>query len=90
MTTREQLGGSIAPATAQALIRAGLAFRKALLAGKRDLRPFGPSYRVLDDAMDSVDRTLEAVAGKPLNYRADDMGLLAPAGGACPPWEQPG
>lgn len=76
-------------AEAEQVIRAGLQFRQALLTSKRDLRPFrNPLYRTLDDAMESVDRTLQAVSGRPLNYRVADLGLLAPAGGVKP-WETP-
>lgn len=73
-------------ADSELVIRAGLQFRRALLAGKQDLKPFNEQYRVLDDAMQSVDRTLESVSGKQIDHRAQDFGLLAAAAGPIKPW----
>lgn len=86
MPRRRNYIETMKPADAESVIRAGLRFRDALLDGKQDLKPFNAQYRVLDDAMESVTRTLEVVAGRTMNPRAPDLGLLT-AVSAAKPWE---
>jgi hypothetical protein len=88
MPHRKQYHPAMTSAEIERVIRSGLEYRKALLDGTKDLRPFNdPMYALLHDAMDSVGRTLETVSGRTMDPRAPDMGLLAPPGGTRPPWE---
>lgn len=86
MPRRKHYLDTMNPADTELVIRAGLQFRKSLLAGKQDLKPFNDQYRVLDDAMQAVERTLETVSGKLIDYRAQDLGLLSPPAPLVKPW----
>jgi hypothetical protein len=67
---------SLSPSDAEDLFRASLAYRGLLIRGLTDLKPFGPHYTALHVLLESVHRMLEDVAGRKIDVRKSDLGLL--------------
>jgi hypothetical protein len=61
---------------AENLYRASLAYRGLLIRGLTDLKPFGPHYSALHDLLEALHKALEEVAGRKIDVRKSDLGLL--------------
>lgn len=73
---RRKRSATLSPIEAERFYRASIAYRQALLQLQTDLAPFGPHYSPLHDLTDALHRALVDIAGRELDFRKTDLGLL--------------
>lgn len=80
MSRRYKRRPELYPNDAERFYRASLAYREALIQLQLGLKPYKAHFNGLDEIIMVMHKTLEDIAGKKLDFRASDLGLLDPPG----------